>query len=149
MTLRVPWIAVSCGHPPVRCALGAHNQTCNCCGTASRMRLEMKYFLWHTSRCMLTRLSHHLTLHWLLSAENLHLFFPFYFQWRFAVFASNFLSSGSLITIYRKIPGFHFQQQAFVPPIIKNIWATVQADTYLHQARIQNFQQLIWGSNAS
>lgn len=59
---------VSCGPSPGRCALGARSQTCNCCGTVSRMRLEMKYILWQTSNCVFTRLSCHLMLHWCLSA---------------------------------------------------------------------------------
>lgn len=83
-----------------------------------------------------------------LMLENPHLLFPFYFQGHFAVFASNFLSSDSLITIYRKMVFFHFQQQGFVPPIIKNIWAIVQADMCLHQG-FKTSRQLIWSSTTS
>lgn len=138
MTLRVPWIAVSCGHPPVRCAVGAHNQTCNCCGTASRMRLEMKYFLWHTSRCMLTRLSCHLTLHWLFIWESSSLF-PF-------LFSATFCSICLQLPFFG-FPDYHLEKNSwlplpatsFAPPVTTNIWAIVLADIYLHQAKIQNF----------
>jgi len=136
-------IAVSCGPSPGRFPLGAHTQTCNCCETASRIRLEMKYFVWCTSNCIFTRLYCHLTLHWLLLASwcwRIFIsFFPFHFQRHFSVFALNFPSSDSLTTIYSKVVCFHIQKHAFTLPVIKNIPAIVQAAIWLYQAVIQNF----------
>lgn len=119
-------IAVSWRPSFGRCALEAHSQTCNWCGTASRMMVEVKYFL---LTCVFSRL-----YWWCTSSFSLFVFRDIlqYFLW------TSLLQMPWLPSIATWF-FFHFQQHAFTPLIIKNTSAIVKAAMWLHQAVVQNF----------